>query len=269
MPEACFGNEGRSGKVGGADTFQIKPAQMPRSLPRGRVYILITMKKRSKRYQAISKKLKNKTYSLEEAIKFIKENAKAKFDESIDVNFALGFSTKKGTEQQVRGTVMLPHPVGRKIRIAAFVLPDLEKSVKVAGADIVGGEDLINKIKTSGKCDFDIAVAQMQMMPKLGRVAKILGPKGLMPSPKNETVTKDPAKTIKELKGGKTAFRTDPQGCLHQVLGKASSDTKKILDNFQILYAAIKKAKPATVKKDFIKSITLSSTMGVGIKVKL
>lgn len=227
------------------------------------------MKKRSKRYQAISKKLENKTYSLEEAIKFIKESSKAKFNESIDVNFALGFSAKKGTEQQIRGVVMLPHPVGKKIVIAAFVLPDLEKEAKAAGADIVGGEDLISKIKANSKCDFDIAVAQMQMMPKLGRIAKILGPKGLMPSPKNETVTRDPVKTIKELKGGKTAFRTDPQGCIHQILGKVSSDAKKIEVNFQTLYAAIKKAKPATVKKDFIKSITLSSTMGVGVKVKL
>lgn len=226
------------------------------------------MKKRSKRYKALAEKLENKIYSSTEAIKLIKEMAKAKFDESVEIHIVLGIDKEK-VNQQIRGTVLLPHSIGKKIKIAAFVEPQKEKEVKKAGADLVGGEDLIKKIKETEKCDFDIALAEPVMMRHLGKIAKILGPKGLMPSPKTETVTSDPVKTIQKLKAGKISFKADPQGCLHQIIGKVSFDKKKLQENFEAFVEAAKKARPVKIKGKFIKSITLSSTMGPGIKIRI
>lgn len=226
------------------------------------------MKKRSKRYKDLRKKLENKIYSFSQGIKLVKEMANAKFDESIEVHIVLGIDREKA-DQQIKGMVLLPHSVGKKIKIAAFVEPQKEKEVKKAGADLAGGEDLIKKIKETKKCDFDVAVAQPQMMRHLALIAKILGPKGLMPSPKTQTVTLDPIKTIQELKAGKISFKADPQGCLHQIIGKVSFDEKKLQENFETFLEAVKKAKPAKTKGEFIKSITLSSTMGPGIKIKI
>ncbi|MEW6407816.1 MAG: 50S ribosomal protein L1 [Patescibacteria group bacterium] len=226
------------------------------------------MKKRSKRYRALREKFESKIYTISEAIKTIKEKATAKFDESVEVHLSFGIDKNKG-EQTVKGVILFPHSIGRKVKIAAFVTPQKEKEVKVAGANLVGGEELIKKIKETKKCDFDVAVAQPEMMRHLATVAKILGPKGLMPSPKTETVTTDPAKTVKELIAGKISFKTDPQNCLHQIIGKASFDEKKLQENFETLINAVKKAKPAKIKGEFIKSITLSSTMGPGIKIKV
>jgi len=207
-----------------------------------------------------------KAYSLDEAFKLVKENAKAKFDESLEVHIRLGIDPKKG-EQQVRGTVVLPHGTGKSKKIAVFT--EKEKEAKDAGADIVGGEELIKKIKTKGVIDFDVAVATPDMMPKLAQIAKILGPKGLMPSPKNETVTTDIKKTVKELKGGKITFKNDETCNLHQLIGKISWDENKLKENLEALLAALNKVKPATAKGIFIKQVVLSSSMGPGVKVEL
>lgn len=226
------------------------------------------MKSRSKRYKKLREKFEEKIYTISEAVKLVKEKATAKFDESIEVHLSFGIDKSKG-EQTVKGVVLFPHSIGRKVRIAAFVAPQKEKEVKAAGASLVGGEELIKKIKETKKCDFDVAVAEAEMMRYLAVVAKILGPKGLMPSPKTETVTNDPAKTVKELIAGKISFKTDPQNCLHQIIGKVSFDEKKLLENFEALINAVKKVRPAKIKREFIKSAVLSSTMGVGVRVKI
>lgn len=225
------------------------------------------MKKRSKRYQELKKKVKEKLYPLDEALKLVKETSKTKFDASVEVHIKLGIDLTK-PDQQVRGTLVLPNPIGKKIRIAAFVTEGKKDEVKKAGADIIGGEELIQKIKETEKCDFDVAVAEPAMMRHLAKIGKILGTKGLMPNPKNETVTLDPAKAVRELKAGKISFKTDPMGIIHQVIGKVSFDIKKLKENYNALYEAIKKYKPDKVKGEYIKSITLCSTMGPGIKVR-
>jgi len=205
-----------------------------------------------------------KQYSIEEAIKLVKENAKAKFNESVEVHVRTGIDPKKG-EQQMRATVSLPHGSGKTRIIAVFT--ENEKEAKDAGADIVGSEELIQKIKTKGTIDFDLAVATPEMMPKLAQIAKILGPKGLMPSPKNETVTKDVTKTIQELKSGKVAFKNDETSNVHQMIGKLSWEDKKLKENFQALMEAIQKNKPSGIKGVFIKSVSICSTMGKAIKI--
>jgi large subunit ribosomal protein L1 len=225
------------------------------------------MRRRSKRYKKLREKFESKVYTISEAIKIVKEKATTKFDESIETHLSFGIDKNKG-EQSVKGVVLFPHSIGRKVKIAVFVSPQKEKEVKDAGASLVGGEELIKKIKETKKCDFDVAVAEPAMMRHLAVVAKILGPKGLMPSPKTETVTLDPAKTIKELLAGKISFKTDPQNCLHQIIGKVSFEEKKLLENFEALINAVKKAKPAKTKGEFIKSITICSTMGPGVRIK-
>lgn len=222
------------------------------------------MKKRSKRYKELREKIENKTYTLDEALGLVKEVSNTKFDSSVEVHINLGLSK----DQQVRGTVVLPNPIGKKVRVAAFVTDEKSKEVKDAGADIVGGEELIEKIKKTEKCDFDIAVAEPAMMKNLAKLGKILGTKGLMPSPKSDTVTPDPAKAVKELKAGKISFKADSHGVIHQIIGKVSLDDKKIKENYDVLLEAVKKEKPAKVKGEYLKGITICSTMGPGIKVK-
>lgn len=225
--------------------------------------------KRSKRYQEAAKKInKDKAYSTTEAIKLVKETNLTKFDGSVEVHVRLGIDPKK-SDQQVRGAVTLPHGTGKTKKIVAIVSPDKEKDAKEAGADIVGGEDLIADIKKTGKTDFDIILATPDMMPKLAAVAKILGPRGLMPSPKNDTITTNLKKTIEELKKGKINFKNDDTGNIHQVIGKVSFDQKQLLENYQTFVEAIKKAKPSSTKGNYLQNISLTSSMGPGVKVEI
>jgi large subunit ribosomal protein L1 len=211
---------------------------------------------------------KMKSYPLEEAIKLTKELSKTKFDASVEVHFRLGINPKKG-DQQIRSAVSLPHGTGKTVKVAAFVSPDKEKEVKEAGADFVGGEDLIAEIKKTEKTDFQVAVAEPAVMRDLAQIAKILGTRGLMPSPKNETVTPDPAKAVTELKKGKVSFKNDDTGNVHVTIGKISFDDAKLKENFEVLLDTIKKLKPASAKGIYIQSLTLSSSMGPGVKVEL
>ena len=213
----------------------------------------------------------NKIYPIDEALKLVKANKIAKFDESVEVHIKLSVDPKKG-DQQMRGTVVLPHGTGKSKKVAV-ITSTKAKEAKDAGADIVGGEELIEKIKSgnifSGKDKFDILVATPEMMPKLAPVAKILGPKGLMPSPKTETVTDKIKETVGMLKKGKISFKNDDTSNVHQVIGKISFEENKLAENFKIFIEAIRKAKPVAVKGKFIISISLCSTMGPGIKVSL
>jgi len=209
---------------------------------------------------------KTKTYAPAEALKLAKELSRAKFDESVEMHISLGIDPKKG-DQQVRSAVSLPHGTGKTIRVAAFVSPEKEKEVKAAGADLVGGEDLIAEIKKTEKTDFEVAVAEPAMMKNLGQIAKILGTRGLMPSPKNETITPTPEKAVAELKKGKISFKNDDTGNVHAIIGKISFPEEKLMENFNAFLGAIKKSKPTGSKGIYLKSITLSSSMGPGIKV--
>lgn len=211
---------------------------------------------------------RNKTYSPAEAISLVKKMSRTKFDSSVEVHFRLGINTKKG-DQQVRAAVSLPHGTGKTVKVAAFVSPENEKAVKAAGADFVGGEELIAEIKKTEKTDFQVAIAEPALMKNLAVIAKILGTRGLMPSPKNDTVTTNPAKTVEELKKGKISFKNDDTGNVHTVIGKVSFDDKKLLENYEALLDTLKKAKPSSTKGTFIKSTSLSSSMGPGVKVSL
>ncbi|OIO52328.1 MAG: 50S ribosomal protein L1 [Parcubacteria group bacterium CG1_02_44_65] len=209
-----------------------------------------------------------KAYPLAEAIALVKKSAKTKFDASVEVHFRLGVDTQKG-EQQVRLAVSLPHGTGKTIKVAAFVTPAKEKEVRAAGADYVGGEELINEIKKNEKTDFQVAVAEPGMMKNLATIAKILGTRGLMPSPKNETVTPDPAKAVAELKKGKVSLKNDDTGNIHVAMGKVSFPAESLMENFTALLEAVRKAKPATSKGIYLKNITINATMGPGIKVAI
>ena len=209
---------------------------------------------------------KNKTYSLEEAVKLLTETTGVKFDATVEIHANLGINTKK-TEQQVRATVVLPHGTGKVKTVAAFVSADKEKEAKEAGADFVFGEEEIKKIKDTGKIPFEIAITTPDMMPKLASIAKVLGPKGLMPNPKTETVGTSIKKMIDDLKKGKVTFKNDDTGNVHQAVGKLSFGGEKLKENINIFLEALKKAKPATAKGVFLKNITLCSTMGPAIKI--
>ncbi|MBU0722130.1 50S ribosomal protein L1 [Patescibacteria group bacterium] len=211
---------------------------------------------------------KTKAYSITEAVELTKKLSKTKFDASVEVHFRLGIDTKKG-EQQVRLAVSLPNGTGKTVKVAAFVTPAKEEEVRQAGADYVGGEALINEIKKTEKTDFQVAVAEPAMMKNLGLIAKILGTRGLMPSPKSETVTPNPAKTVAELKKGKISLKNDDTGNVHVAIGKVCFETIKLTQNFETLLEAIRKAKPATSKGTYIKKVYISSTMGPGIKLAL
>jgi large subunit ribosomal protein L1 len=209
-----------------------------------------------------------KTYLIAEAVKLAKENSREKFDPSVDAHFHLGIDTAKG-EQQVRSTVALPHGVGKTVRIVAFVEPGKEAEAKQAGADFIGNDEFIDKIKKTEKTDFDLAIAEPSMMKKLGIIAKILGTRGLMPSPKNDTVTPDPIKAIAEFKKGKLSFKNDDTGNLHITIGRKSFDDAKLIDNFNALLEIVKKAKPASSKGTFIKNATICTSMGPGVKIQI
>ncbi len=222
---------------------------------------------RSKKYkEAVAKIDKTKFYSIDEAIKLVKETSITKFDASVEVHMHLGIDPKKG-EQAVRSNVILPHGTGKTKKVAVFC--ENEKAAK--GADVVGTEEVIKKIISSGKIDFDVAIATPEMMKKLAGAAKVLGPRGLMPSPKAGTVVeeKNLTQAIDEIKKGKVNFKNDDTANVHQVLGKVSWDDKKIKENYEVFVDAVTKAKPVVVKGVYIKSINLTSSMGPGVKVVL
>jgi len=226
-----------------------------------------TMPHRSKRYQVLAKEIdKNKVYSLEETLALVRKTSNIKFDASVEIHIRLGIDPKKG-EQQVRSTVVLPHGIGKSKTICVFAEGDKAKEAEKAGADLVGGEELIEKIKKTGKCDFELALATPDMMPKLAIIAKTLGPKGLMPSPKNETITPNIGKAVEEMKKGKIAFKNDDTANIHQVIGKVSFDDVQLTENFKTFMEALEKSKPETSKGTFIKSVSMTTTMGPGIKV--
>ncbi len=223
--------------------------------------------KRSKRYQEAANQVdKQKTYSMTEAFDLIKKTSTTKFDSSVEVHIHLGIDLKK-PDQQVRATAQLPHSTGRKRKILVLANDADQKKALEAGASQAGGEDLIKEIKKTQKVNADIVLATPEMMKKIGQVAKILGTKGLMPNPKNETITADVAKTIKDLASGKIAFRSDESGNVHQIIGKVSFDQKILEDNFRTFVEAVRKAKPAEAKGIYIQGITLTTTMGPGIRV--
>ncbi len=225
----------------------------------------MSVKKRVKTlYQSFDR---NKLFPIEEAVEIVKKSATAKFDETVEVHLRLGIDPKKG-EQQVRSTVVLPYSFGESKKVAAFVTEDKAKEAKEAGADIVYTEGDIEQLKKSGKIDFDIAVAIPEIMKSLSPLARILGPKGLMPSPKNETIATNLKKTIGELKKGKVAFKNDDSGNIHQAIGKVSTDAKSLVENISTFLEAVKKSKPETSKGVFIRALTICSSMGQGVKVE-
>ena len=220
-----------------------------------------------KRYTELSKLVdKKKAYAASEAVELVKQTSKAKFDTTVEVHLNLGVDVKKG-DQQVRATFVFPHSIGKSKKVVAFVPADREKEAKDAGADVVGGEELINEIAKTGKIDCDITVATPDMMPKLAKIAKVLGPAGIMPNPKTDTVGTNVKKMVEEIKKGKVSFKNDTSANIHQAIGKASMDSKALLENLNTMIDAVRKAKPASSKGLFLKSITLTSTMGPGVKV--
>lgn len=226
--------------------------------------------KRSKRYVANLEKLdKNKAYSVEEAVKLVKETSNSKFDGTVEVAMNLNLDTKKN-DQQLRGAVVLPNGTGKSKRILVLAKGDQAKAAKEAGgADFVGDVDMIQKIEKESWFDYDVIIATPEMMPLLGKIGKLLGPKGLMPNPKTGTVTTDTAKAIEETKKGKVNYRTDSFGNVHGIIGKASFDDAKLAENLKAFVEAIMKVKPSTVKGAYVKNISISSTMGPGVKIDL
>ena len=225
--------------------------------------------KRSKRYVSNLEKLdKNKAYSAIEAVKLVKETSNAKFDSTIEVAMNLNLDTKKN-DQQLRGAVVLPNGTGKTKRILVLAKGDQAKAAKEAGADFVGDLDMIQKIEKESWFDYDVIIATPEMMPMLGKIGKLLGPKGLMPNPKTGTVTMDTAKAIEETKKGKVNYRTDSFGNVHGIVGKASFDDAKLVENLKAFVEDIMKVKPSTVKGAYVKNVSISSTMGPGVKIDL
>ena len=227
------------------------------------------MKKRSRNYQAVATKVeKNKSYTKEEAVKLVKETSIAKFDSSVEVAMNLNLDTKKA-DQQLRGAIVLPKGTGKTNRVLVIAKGDKAKDAEKAGADYVGDQDYLDKIEKENWFEFDTMIATPDMMPLLGKLGRILGPKGLMPNPKTGTVTVDVAKAVTEAKAGRVEYRTDSFGNIHALIGKSSFTEEDLLANLNAFVANIIKIKPATVKGDYIKNISISSTMGPGIKIQI
>ncbi len=219
-----------------------------------------------KKYADSLKKFdRDQFYGPSDAIRLAKETATAKFDENLDVVFRLGVDPRKA-DQMVRGTVALPSGTGKSVRVAVFAAGDAADAARAAGADVVGADDLAAKVE-GGEMDFDIAIATPDMMPTVGRLGRVLGPRGLMPNPKTGTVTTDVAKAVEEFKGGKVEYRTDRYGNVHVRLGQANFDQPALEANFRAVLDEIQRAKPASAKGRYIKKITVSSTMGPGVRV--
>ena len=225
------------------------------------------MKKASKKYvEASSKVDKNKLYTIEEAVKLVKETSFSKFDGTVEVAFKLNVDPKKA-DQQLRGSLVLPNGTGKTKKILVLAKADQATEAKNAGADFVGDIDLINKIETENWFDYDVIIATPEMMPALGKIGKVLGPKGLMPNPKTGTVTMTPAKTIEDIKKGMVEYKTDTFGNVHSIIGKVSFTEDKLAENLKYIINVIVKAKPTTVKGNYIENISISATMGPGIKI--
>jgi large subunit ribosomal protein L1 len=223
--------------------------------------------KRGKKYTEAAKQIDRATqYDAAEAISLVKKTAVAKFDETVEVHIRLGVDGRHA-DQQVRGAVVLPHGTGKKVRVLVFAKGDKVAEAEAAGADFVGGEELIPRIQNEGWFEFDVVVATPDMMGVVGRLGRVLGPKGLMPNPKAGTVTMDVAKAVNDIKAGKIEYRLDKANIIHCPVGKASFTEEQLSENFSTLMDAIVKAKPSSAKGTYLKSVTLATTMGPGIKV--
>ena len=223
--------------------------------------------KKGKRYSEITKLVdRTKLYDTKEAFELIVKTGKAKFDETVEAHINLGVDSRQA-DQQVRGAVVLPHGTGKKVRVLVFAKGEQADQARAAGADHVGAEELIPKIQNDGWLDFDVIVATPNMMGVVGRLGRILGPKGLMPNPKAGTVTMDVTKAINDIKAGKIEYRLDKQNIIHVPIGKVSFGDAKLVDNFHTLMTAIIKAKPSAAKGAYLKSVVVTSTMGPGVKV--
>ena len=222
---------------------------------------------RGKKYQEASKLVeKSRLYDVKEAIEAVKKSSYTKFDGSVELHVKLGVDSRQA-DQQVRGAVVLPNGTGKQTRVLVITKENNFKAAQEAGADFVGAEDMIQKIQTENWLDFDVMVASPDMMAAIGRIGRLLGPRGLMPNPKTGTVTPDVAKAVKEAKAGKVEYRLDKNNIIHLMIGKVSFDENKLQENFDTVMGAIIKAKPAAAKGQYIKSVSLSATMGPGIAI--
>lgn len=225
------------------------------------------MAKKGKRFQEITKLInKENLYGADEALELVQQTAKAKFDESIELSVKLGVDPRHA-DQQVRGAVVLPHGTGKTKKVLVFAKGEKAKEAEAAGADFVGAEELVEKIQKENWFGFDVVVATPDMMGVVGRIGRVLGPKGLMPNPKSGTVTFEVQKAIDDIKAGKVEYRVDKAGIIHVAFGKASFGTEKLKENFEALMEAVVKAKPSAAKGKYLRSVVVSSTMGPGIKL--
>ncbi len=227
------------------------------------------MKKKSKKYtEALEKIEKGKLYSLEEAVKLVKETSTSKFDGTVEIAVRLNLDTKKN-DQQLRGAIVLPHGTGKAKKVLVLAKGDAAKAAVDAGADFVGDVDMITKIEKENWFEFDVIIATPEMMPLLGKLGKVLGPKGLMPNPKTGTVTMDTKKAVEDVKKGRVEYRTDSYANVHALVGKVSFDDEKLVDNVKAFMDVIIKSKPQAAKGVYLKGVSLASTMGPGVKVDL
>lgn len=227
------------------------------------------MKKKSKKYaEALSKFEKNKAYTLEEAVKLVKETSTSKFDGTVEIAVRLNLDTKKN-DQQLRGAIVLPHGTGKTKKVLVLAKGDAAKAAMDAGADFVGDVDMITKIEKENWFEFDVIIATPEMMPLLGKLGKVLGPKGLMPNPKTGTVTMDTKKAVEDVKKGRVEYRTDSYANVHAMVGKVSFAEDKLIDNIKAFMDVIIKSKPQAAKGIYLKNVSIASTMGPGIKVDL
>jgi large subunit ribosomal protein L1 len=223
------------------------------------------MKQHSKRFRAVAKNIQPKDYSVVNAVELVKQSASAKFAEAVDIAIRLGLDPKKA-DQALRGTVALPHGIGKEVRVLVIAKPPKDEEAKAAGADHVGYKDYLEKIQ-QGWADIDVIIATPDVMGDLGKMGKILGPRGLMPNPKSGTVTADVAKAVKEVKAGKIEFRVEKSGIVHATVGKAGFEKEKLVENIQMFLSTIMRLKPATAKGQYVKSIAISTTMGPGVHI--
>ncbi len=223
------------------------------------------MPKHGKKYKEQAAKVGRELYSPKAAMELVKELAAAKFDETVEVSVRLGVDTRKA-DQNVRGSISLPNGTGKEVRVAVFAEGEKAREAEAAGADVIGSDDLVAQIQ-AGNLNFDAAIATPNMMGKVGRLGRILGPRGLMPNPKLGTVTMDVARMVKELKAGRVEYRADRYGICHVPVGKVSFSTEKLVENYGALFTELLRVKPSTAKGRYVKSVTFSSTMGPGVKV--